>query len=117
MKRLATAVFVSSLALASSNANAWFFFWFPIPTGGGTTSDNTCVAETVKEGDTTNSTNGNIAKVVKLSGTSSRCKEPSMPILATVDYTSAVSFTSKAGIELPDKFKPMGTGRRWHSKC
>ncbi|HUO43388.1 MAG TPA: SHOCT domain-containing protein [Burkholderiales bacterium] len=31
-----------------------------------------------------------------------------MPILATVDYTSGVTFTSKAGIELPDKFKPMG---------
>lgn len=109
MKRFTTVALVSLLALASSNANAWFFFWFPIPTGGSSaTSDNTCVAETAKEGDTMNSANGNIAKVVKLSGTSSRCKDPSMPIVATVDYTSAVSFTSKAGIELPDKFKPMG---------
>lgn len=113
MKRLATVTLVCLLAFASSSANAWFFFWFPIPTGGsGATSDNTCVAETAKEGDTMNSTNGNIAKVVKLSGTSSRCKEPAMPILATVDYTSAVTFTSKAGIELPDKFKPMGLTER-----
>lgn len=109
MKPLATVTLAFLLALASSSANAWFFFWFPIPTGGSSaTSDNTCLPETAKEGDTINSTNGNIAKVVKLSGTSSRCKDPAMPILATVDYTSAVTFSSKAGIELPDKFKPMG---------
>lgn len=113
MKRLTTVALVSLLALASSNANAWFFFWFPIPTGGSNaTSDNTCVAETAQEGDTMNSTNGNVAKIVKLSGTSSRCKDPSMPILATVDYTSGITFTSKAGIELPDKFKPMGLADR-----
>lgn len=95
-------------ACASSSANAWFFFFIP-PLGGGSAvgTDNTCVAVTAKEGDTFNSTNGNVAKVSKLSGTSSRCKDADKPILAAVDYTSTVNFTSKAGIDLPEKFKPM----------
>ncbi len=98
-----------TLLLTSSSANAWFFFFFPIPTGGGgsASTDNTCVAETAKEGDTHASPNGNIAKITKLSGTSSRCKDPAKPIVATVDYTSTVSFTSKAGINLPEKYKPI----------
>lgn len=102
------AALIASLALVSFDANAWFFFWLPIPGGGSATSDNTCVAETVKEGDTMNSPNGNIAKITKLSGTSSRCSNGNMPILATVDYTSSISFSSKAGIELPEKYKPIG---------
>jgi tetratricopeptide (TPR) repeat protein len=100
---------IAVASLLSTNANAWFFFFFPIPTGGGgsASTDNTCVAETAKEGDTHASPSGNIAKITKLSGTSSRCKEPDKPIVATVDYTSTVSFTSKAGINLPEKYKPI----------
>lgn len=95
------------LISTSTNANAWFFFFIPPLGGGSATTDNTCVAETAKEGDTFNSPSGNIAKVTKLSGSSNRCKDPSMPILATVDYASSINFTSKAGIELPEKFKPL----------
>ena len=93
----------------STSANAWFFFFIPpLGGGGGTAStDNTCVSETAKEGETFNSASGNIAKITKLSGTSSRCKDETKPILATVDYSSNINFTSKAGIELPEKFKPM----------
>lgn len=99
------------LLLACQSANARFFYFY-IAGGGG--PDNTCVAETAKEGDTFSSPSGNIAKITKLSGTSSRCTNVKLPILATVDYTSNIRFTSKAGIELPEKYKPITLTDRQH---
>ena len=62
----------SALAGASTNANAWFFFFFPLP--GARSSGDTCVTESAKPGDTFRSANGNVATVKSLSGTSYRCK-------------------------------------------
>lgn len=98
-----------ALTLLSFDANAWFFFFLP----GSVTSKigdaltgsegDSCVAETAKVGDTITSTTGNTAIVKSLSGTSSRCQAPGLPIRALLQFN--YSFSSKAGIELPDGFK------------
>lgn len=98
------------LALVSFDANAWFFFFIP----GSVTSKigdaltgsegDSCVAATAKVGDTISSVSGNTAVIKSLSGTSSRCQIPELPIRALLQFN--YSFSSKAGIELPDGFKP-----------
>jgi hypothetical protein len=103
MKKILPLTFVLCM-FASSNANAWFFFFLPLP-GSKSEPGDTCVAENRKVGDTIRSVNGNIATITVISGTSSRCKKPELPILATVDYSTSTTFSSKAGINLPDSYK------------
>lgn len=101
-------LFLSFLILActSTNACAWWFFFFPIPSGGsGRSGGDICVASSAKVGDTSRSANGNVVTIKELSGTSSRCKKPELPVLAKVEFTAS-EFSSKAGINLPDGYTP-----------
>jgi hypothetical protein len=66
---------------------------------------NICVKSSAQIGDIETSPQvGNKMKILSLSGSSSRCKEPT-PILADVEFT--FSFKSKAGIELGDDWEPV----------
>ena len=86
----------------SFNANAWFFFLFPIPSFSG--SGDTCISSSFKVGDSIPSPIGkdNNAVIKSISGTSSKCKEP-FPKLATVQFNIMTS--SKAGIDIPDDYE------------
>lgn len=98
-----TLFIVLALFLFPNNAYAWFFFWLPL--GGGTTASqpsDTCVAKTVKAGDKIPSGSGNTAIVRVISGTSSRCKEPK-PILATLDFQ--ITEFPEAAINLAASFQ------------
>lgn len=98
------------LAVASSNANAFFFFFIP---GGvvnkigdaftGAEGDN-CVKDTTRVGDVITSPAGNKATVKSLSGTSSRCQNPALPIRALLVFDH--TFSSKAGIDVPEGYEP-----------
>jgi hypothetical protein len=98
------------LSLMSFNANAWFFFFIPgsvtskISDGITGSEGESCVSDKAKVGDTITSATGNTAIVKSLSGTSSRCQAPGLPIRALLQFN--YSFSSKAGIELPEGFKP-----------
>jgi len=111
MKRLA---FVFALIVAgltvSNSAYAWFFFFIP---GSATRAvadaftgakGNICVKEGTQAGQILTSGNGNTAKVLSLSGTSSICRNPALPIRAELEFT--YNFSSKAGIDLSDDFQP-----------
>ena len=103
---------IALASLLSTHANAWFFFFIP----GSVTSaigdaitgaeGDTCVAETAKVGDTFRSPNGNVSTIKSLSGTTSRCAKAELPIRALVEYSMSSSFTSKAGIDLPEGYVP-----------
>jgi hypothetical protein len=99
-----------TLALFSLNANALFFFFIPgsvIRKIGdslnGAEGDN-CVSAKAKVGEVITSPTGNTAIVKSLSGTSSICKNPALPIRAMLQFN--YSFSSKAGIDLPEGFEP-----------
>jgi hypothetical protein len=71
---------------AAAGLSGCFFFYIP---GGAIealtgNSGNGCVAETAKAGDLIKFPNGNIYKVSSLTGHSSRCQDPSLPVLATL---------------------------------
>jgi hypothetical protein len=103
------------MALAYSlNANAWFFVFLPGSVTGKIADAITgaegdiCVSSSAIVGETFNSANGNVATIKSLSGTSSRCKQPELPIRAKVEFKMSSTFSSKAGINLPDGYKPKG---------
>ena len=108
MRHLKILLFVISLTI-STQTYAWFFFFIP---GSVTRSigdaitgakGNICVKEGSKEGDVINSPTGNTAKVLSVSGTSSTCQNPALPIRAELEFT--YKFVSKAGIELSDDYE------------
>jgi hypothetical protein len=107
MKRFVFIFFFLWLGLISS-AHAWFFFFIPgsvVQSTGDAISGakgKMCVKEGIDVGHVFTSTNGNTAKVISLSGTSSICQNPAIPIRAEVEFT--YSFASKAGIELTEDF-------------
>lgn len=113
------ALLAGGLAVCTS-AHAWFFFFIP----GGLTrgiSDaitgakgNICVKEGAKAGDVLTSANGNTAKVLSVSGTSSICPTSELPIRAELQFS--INYSSKAGIELPDDFesKPLNDVERFN---
>jgi len=107
-KRILVPIFFA-LAFFASNANAWFFFFIPGSVTRGISDSftgakgNICVGENAKAGDTLPSTTGNIAKVVSVSGTSSMCQNPALPIRAEVEFQ--ITFNSKAGINLPEDYE------------
>jgi hypothetical protein len=102
--------FALTSTLGSDDANAWFFFFIPgqvIDKIGdklsGAQGDN-CVAATAKVGDVITSPAGNTATIKSLSGSWSRCQQPNLPIRALLEFN--YSFSSKAGIDLAEGFKP-----------
>jgi len=104
----ALALVVTSL-VASGPAQAWLFIFVPgSVTRGirdaitGSEGEN-CVGTSAKVGDVLTSPTGNTAIVKSLSGTSSICQDPHLPIRARLEFK--YSFSSKAGIELPNTFK------------
>jgi len=109
MKRLAIVMILAGLTF-SGNAHAWFFFFIP---GSATRAigdaitgakGNICVKEGTQVGQILTANNGNTAKVISTSGTSSICQNPALPIRAELEFT--YDFSSKAGIDLPDEFQP-----------
>ena len=94
----------------TTSAYAWFFFFIPgsvtRTVGDAITGakGTMCVKEGIEVGHIFTSPNGNTAKVLSLSGTSSICKNPAQPIRADIEFT--YGFASKAGIDLSDDFKP-----------
>lgn len=113
MKRVLTVLAVLS-ALLSSNAYAWFFFFLPGSVTGkiadaftGAEGEN-CVGSTAKVGDNIRLPNGDLKSITSLSGTSTRCTNPEMPIRALLGSaaTSPTAHVSKAGIDLPDAWAP-----------
>ena len=114
-------VLASILACAPTSANAFFFFFYIPGSVIGKIGDaitrsegEHCVAATAKVGDVLKRPNGNTATIKSLSGTSSRCRNPELPIRALLvfDY----SFSSKAGMDIPDGFeqKPLTDIQRFN---
>jgi len=111
--KTAIALVFFSLALASTSANAFFFFFLPgsvVSKIGdaitGSEGEN-CVSNSAKVGDTIRLENGATAKIKSLSGTSGRCTKPELPIRALLDVLSDPPVansvvSSKASINLPD---------------
>jgi hypothetical protein len=110
--KLINKIFITCILLGfTCHANAWFFFFLP---GSATRAigdaltgakGNICVKDTLKVGDLIpSSVTSNTAKVLSLSGTSSICPNPALPIRADVEFT--FSHSSKAGIEIPDDYEP-----------
>jgi len=94
----------------SNSAYAGFFFFFIPGSSVRAVADsitgakgNICVKEGTQVGQILSSGNGNTAKVLSLSGTSSICPNPTQPIRAELEFT--YNFSSKAGIDLPDDFQ------------
>jgi hypothetical protein len=100
--------------LLSSNAYAWFFFFLPGAVTGkiadaftGAEGEN-CVGIAAKVGDNIRLENGDVKSITSLSGTSTRCTNPELPIRALLGNatTSPPAHISKAGIDLPDAWTP-----------
>lgn len=109
MRPVAAAALAAALAFPPC-AHAWFFFFIPTSALRGASDAVTgakgdiCVKEGTQAGQTLNSPNGNTAKVISVSGTSTICRTPGLPIRAELEFT--YKFSSKAGIELPDDLQP-----------
>ena len=121
MKNITAIAIFLSMVLASSSANAFFFFFLPGSVTGkiadaftGSEGEN-CVGPNAKVGDPIN-LNGTRMTVKSLSGTSSRCNNPEMPIRAMLEPSSDVvtQSTSQAKIDLPDgwEVKPMSDAQK-----
>jgi hypothetical protein len=113
MKRWMIALFVLGLTVSNS-AQAWYFFFISVripPPKVDSVSDangKLCVKEGTQVGQILTSENGNTAKVILLSGTSPICPNPALPIRAELKFTN--TFSSQAGIELPDDFQSIPLG-------
>jgi hypothetical protein len=97
-----------ALLLAATSARAWFIFIPGSLTRAVTDAvtgakGNVCVRDSAKVGDVLTSTSGNTGTIQSLSGTSSMCRNPAMPIRAEIEFV--FSFSSKAGFNLPDEFE------------
>ncbi|WP_152555801.1 SHOCT domain-containing protein [Ferriphaselus sp. R-1] len=104
-------IFIISLMLIPSSANAWFFFFLPssvtnkISDAITSAEGENCVGSNAKIGDAIRLSTGAVGIIKSLSGTSVRCAQPEYPIRASLDF-SAPAFTSKAHIDLPEGWKP-----------
>jgi hypothetical protein len=84
---------IVALALAagiSESAHAWFFFFVPGLFGN---KGDACVSPTARVGDTINK-EGTRVVIKALKGTSSRCSNPNMPVLAESEPFTASTSTS-----------------------
>ena len=118
MKKL-LAVMICLSAFASSNANAWFFFFLPsrvtsaISDAVSGSEGSNCVGRNAKVGDNIRLPSSSVMTIKTLSGTSLGCTQPEFPIRALLEPSTtptsgaASSFTSKAGIDLPDGWAPI----------
>ena len=107
-RRAATAavqlVTLASLLTVSMNANAFFFFFFTAPKKA--QAGDMCYPTTAKVGDVQTSANGATITIVSISGTSSLCNNSARPILAKTTYKESTTFSSKAGLDLPEGYTP-----------
>jgi hypothetical protein len=119
--KLISLLLASILACVPTGANAFFFFFYIPGSVTGKISDaltgsegDQCVKATAKVGDVIKSPNGNTATIKSLSGKSSRCRNPELPIRALLVFN--YSFSSKAGIDVPDGFeqKPLTDIQRFN---
>lgn len=106
--RAATAVLqlvmLVSLLTVSMNANAFFFLFVPITKKA--QAGDMCFPTTAKVGDVQTSANGATITIISISGTSSLCKDSARPILVKTKYTESTTFSSKAGLDLPEGYTP-----------
>ncbi|MHB1292596.1 MAG: SHOCT domain-containing protein [Sulfuricella sp.] len=127
MKRILSLMFLS-LALASTNANAWFFFFLPGSVTGAITDAVTgsegsnCVGENAKVGDVIRLPGGAQGIIKSLSGTSMRCTQPEFPIRALIDTSSASSPpvqapTTKLNLGTPSLSRQVGESCRNKFEC
>ena len=86
------------------NANAFFFFFFTVPKKA--QAGDMCYPTTAKVGDVQTSANGATITIVSISGTSSLCNNSARPILAKTTYKESTTFSSKAGLDLPEGYTP-----------
>lgn len=115
MKKLLAVVFLG-LACVSSNAHAWWFFFF-IPggmlTGSQASADkestigDRCVNERAKVGEVILGPKGEPMIVSSLLGKSEKCKASEFPILAMLEPSKEAlhQSSSKARIEIPDDWE------------
>lgn len=117
--KIARIVIALVLVFITTQANAWFFFFLPSSVTSkigdaitGAEGEN-CVTAASKVGDILKSPSGNTATIKSLSGTSSRCQDPNMPIRALLVFN--YQFSSKAGMDIPDGFeqKPLTDMQRF----
>jgi len=110
MKKVLLGAFVAVACYCGSASAGWFIFPIPGQLVGKISDAFTgaegehCVPEIAKVGDVIPSPSGNSATIVSLSGKSNRCRNPQLPIRAKLQFN--YSFSSKAGIEIPDGFEP-----------
>jgi len=108
MKKINFLLFIGILCFYT-NANALFFFFIPGSVTRGAADaitgakGNICVREAAKVGDVVPSVAGNTMKILSLSGTSSMCSNPALPIRADVEFT--FTFKSNAGVNLSDEYE------------
>lgn len=99
-------VALASLLTVSMTANAIFFLFFPVP-GKKAQAGDMCYPTTAKVGDVQTSINGATITIDSISGKSSLCSDPARPILAKTTYTASTTFSSKAGLDLPEGYTPV----------
>jgi hypothetical protein len=118
-KFLSKIVLISALLCANQAKAANSFYSFLIDTAIDTASAvidanrnqsqyvpskaNICISDNKSLDDIIESPSGNSAKVVSIIGTSPKCKNPLLPILAELEFT--YSFSSKAGMSLSDEYE------------
>jgi translation elongation factor EF-1beta len=119
--KLVPVLLAAILAFVPTTANAWFFFFYLPGKATSKISDaitgsegEHCVKAAATVGDILTSPSGNTATIKSLSGTSSRCRDPNLPIRALLVFN--YSFSSKAGIDIPDGFeqKPLTDIQRFN---
>jgi hypothetical protein len=100
-------IIILLLTLASTNANAWFFFFLPGNATGaiadaitGDKGEN-CVGPNTKVGDTVRLPDGSYGTIKSLSGTSSRCTSK-LPVRALIEGTNS----SSSGTPQPTALAP-----------
>ncbi len=112
--RIVSLLLIGLLVYWPNSANAWFFYFYGPGAEGGRVGealpdmrDDYCVSSTASVGDVLKGPNGTTATIKSLSGISSRCANPALPVLAVFEFNRA--FASKAGIDVPEGFiqKPL----------
>jgi hypothetical protein len=93
-----------SLLTVSMNANAVFFLFFTVPKKA--QAGDMCYPTTAKVGDVQTSANGATITIISISGKSSLCSDPGRPILVKTTYKESTTFSSKAGLDLPEGYTP-----------
>ena len=119
MKKINFIVLVGLLCF-NTNTNAAFFFFIPgsvtraVADAISGAKGNICVREAAKVGDVVPSAAGNTMKILSVSGTSSMCTNPALPIRADVEFT--FTFKSNAGVNLTEDFeaKPLTDLQRYN---